>query len=123
MSTIKISDDRLDSFYNQNPDFDILQFNLLNGQTNNLNWENIERETTLDLLKKYQRLLRINPNVEIAKRLLNAPSELESSIQSRSLQDQPTPSPFLERNGNKSGVGIDSAHAIASMTEVRSPIL
>ena len=71
MSTIKISDDRLNSFYNQNPDFDILQFNLLNGQTNNLNWENVERETTLNLLKKYQRLLRINPNPEIAKKLLN----------------------------------------------------
>jgi len=73
MSTIKISDDRLNSFYNQNPDFDILQFNLLNGKTNSLNWDNLDREITLDLLKKYQRLLRINPNVEIAKRLLNAP--------------------------------------------------
>ena len=96
MSIIKVSDDRLNSFYSQNPDFDILQFNLLNGQTNNLNWENVERETSLELLKKYQRLLRINPNPEIAKKLLNAPSQSESSIQSRSLaalQSQPFPFP------------------------------
>ena len=87
---IAISDDRLNSFYNQNPDFDILQFNLLNGQTNNLNWQNIEQETTLDLLKQYQRLLRLNPNPEIADKLLNT-----SSPSGR----------------------LDSAHAIASMTE------
>ena len=95
MTIIEVSDDRLNSFYNQNPDFDILQFNLLNGQTNNLNWENLERETTLELLKKYQRLLRINPNPEIAKRLLNAPSSSESSIQSSSAsQDQPPAAPL-----------------------------
>lgn len=87
-STITISDDRLNSFYNQNQDFDILQFNFINGQTNQLKWENVEQETTLELLKKYQRLLRINPNEEIAKQLLD-----------------------------KSGVNLDSAHAIASMTE------
>jgi len=51
MTTLKISDDRLNSFYNQNPDFDILKFNLLNGQTSSLNWENVERETTLEILK------------------------------------------------------------------------
>lgn len=66
MTTIRISDDRLIFFYSQNHDFDVLEFNFLNGQTNNLNWENIEQETTLDLLKKYQRLLRINPDLEIA---------------------------------------------------------
>ncbi|NEO95077.1 MAG: hypothetical protein F6K56_34740 [Moorea sp. SIO3G5] len=57
MSTIKVSDARLNSLYNQNPDFDILQFNFRNGQADKLNWDNLERETTLDLLKKYQRLL------------------------------------------------------------------
>ncbi|AOX01981.1 hypothetical protein BJP34_23395 [Moorena producens PAL-8-15-08-1] len=72
MSTIKISDNNLNSFYNQNPDFDILQFNFRNGEADKLNWDNLERETTLDLLKKYQRLLRINPNPDIAKKLLNA---------------------------------------------------
>jgi len=51
MTIIEVSDDRLNSFYNKNPDFDILRFNLLNGQTNNLNWENIERKSTLDLLR------------------------------------------------------------------------
>lgn len=66
MTTIQISDDHLVFFYSQNPDFDVLDFNFINGQTNNLNWENIEQETTLDLLKKYQRLLRINPDLEIA---------------------------------------------------------
>nr|MDJ0899043.1 neuraminidase-like domain-containing protein [Xenococcus sp. MO_188.B8] len=116
VSTIKISDDRLNSFYNQNPDFDILKFNLLNGQTKNLNWDNIERETTLDLLKKYQRLLRINPNPEIAKKLLNAPSQSELNIQSRSAsQDQPSAAPL--RFPSEEGLGVGSAHAIASMTE------
>ena len=71
MSIIKVSDDRLSNFYTQNPDFDILKFNLLNGQVNRLNWANIEQETVLDLLKKYQRLLRIHPDVEIAKKLLD----------------------------------------------------
>ena len=66
MTTIRISDNRLNFFYSQNPDFDVIGFNFFNGQTNNLNWENIEQETTLDLLKKYQRLLRINPDLEIA---------------------------------------------------------
>ena len=127
MSIIKVSDERLNYFYNQNPDFDILKFNLLNGQTNNLNWENIEQETTLNLLRKYQRLLRINPNPEIAKKLLNAPSQSGLSIQSRSLTapgEQPTPSPTHpqplpggEQEGNESGVSLDSAHAIASLTE------
>ena len=119
MSTITISDDRLNSFYSQNPDFDILKFNLLNGQTNNLNWENLERETTLDLLKKYQRLLRINPNPEIAKKLLNAPSSSESSVQSRSASQDQTPAAPLRFPSSEGSVGggLDSAHAIASMTE------
>ncbi len=124
MTTIKISDDRLNSFYNQNPDFDILQFNLLNGQTNNLNWENVDRETSLELLKKYQRLLRINSNPEIAKKLLNAPSQSVSNIQSRSLAAQPTPSPSQDGNlthpqplPGGEVVSLDSAQAIASMTE------
>ncbi|WP_202221793.1 hypothetical protein, partial [Okeania sp. KiyG1] len=71
MSTIKISDDRLNSFYKQNSDFDILKFNFRNGETDKLNWDNLKRETILDLLKKYQRLLRLNDNPEIAKALLN----------------------------------------------------
>ncbi|NET82767.1 MAG: hypothetical protein F6J94_12790 [Moorea sp. SIO1F2] len=47
MSTINISDDRLNTFYNQNPDFDILQFNFRNGQADNLNWENLVRSPAL----------------------------------------------------------------------------
>ncbi len=88
MSTIKISDDDLNTFYNQNPDFDILQFNLLNGQVNSLNWEGVEQETTLKLLKKYQRLLRINPNPEIAKRLLN--TSLSQQAEQTSAPSSPT---------------------------------
>ncbi|NEO39247.1 MAG: hypothetical protein F6J90_24085 [Moorea sp. SIOASIH] len=122
MTTIKVSDARLNSLYNQNPDFDILQFNFRNGQADNLNWDNLDRETILELLKKYQRLLRINPNPEIAKKLLNALTPSESSTMSSSLavpQTQPTPNPSQEGNesGNESGVSIDSAHGIASLTE------
>ncbi|MGK7892454.1 MAG: hypothetical protein AB4372_02075 [Xenococcus sp. (in: cyanobacteria)] len=150
MTIIEVSDDRLNSFYNQNPDFDILQFNLLNRQTNNLNWENLERETTLNLLKKYQRLLRINPNPEIAKRLLNtslspqaeqtsAPSSPTTNIESvsarsaqtaRSAESSITEGQNLaasEIQSDSPGASqepslpaIDSAHAIASMTEAQS---
>ncbi|MEO1466963.1 MAG: Tc toxin subunit A, partial [Cyanobacteria bacterium J06633_1] len=92
MSTIKIADTRLNSFYNQNPDFDILQFNFLNGEVDRLALGNAERGTTLALLQKYQRLLRIEPNPEIAEKLINLSSP----------------------SGN-----VDSAHAIASMTEAQ----
>ncbi len=114
---IKISDDRLDSFYSQNPEFDILQFNLLDGQTNNLNWENVERETTLNLLKKYQRLLRINPNPEIAKKLLNGTSQAESPIQSDSPTTSSAQQPEQPQASSFPHPAIDSAQAIASMTE------
>ncbi|NEO78961.1 hypothetical protein [Moorena sp. SIO4G3] len=50
MSTINISDDRLNTFYKQNPDFDILQFNFRNGEADNLNWDNLDRETILALV-------------------------------------------------------------------------
>ena len=116
-SKIKISDARLTSFYDRNPDFDILKFNLLNGQTNNLDWENIERKETLNLLKKYQRLLRINPNPAIAKKLIDRQSQPATSIQSdspalSSAQQKQSPS-----SNSQQQPAIDSAHAIASMTE------
>ncbi|NEO78964.1 Tc toxin subunit A [Moorena sp. SIO4G3] len=98
MSTIKISDNNLNSFYNQNPDFDILQFNFRNGQADKLNWDNLERETILELLKKYQRLLRLNPDPEIAKALLNQST-------------QPREGEVL------SSEELDSAHAIAAIPE------
>ena len=114
-SIITVPDDHLNFFYEQNPKFDILQFNLLNGQTNKFNWgdkkeDDLYQEKTLNLLKKYQRLLRINPNPEIAKKLLNASSSSKSKIQSRSA------SQAASLLGGAEG-GLDSAHAIASMTE------
>ena len=97
MTTIKISDNDLDRFYSLNPNFDILEFNLSDqAALSQLDWENLDRETILELLKKYQRLLWINPDPEIAKKLLK---------------------PSLQASEEGIGVGLDSAHAIASMSE------
>ncbi|MEO1373067.1 MAG: neuraminidase-like domain-containing protein [Cyanobacteria bacterium J06635_10] len=126
MSTIKISDSRLEKFYDLNPDFDILKFNLLNGKTNELKWEdNGKRETTLDLLKKYQRLLRINPNPKIAKKLLNAteqatqPSSDSMVAPQLSIKGVTPIAMQAQPQEAKAPVQLncDSAHAIASMTE------
>ncbi|NET82765.1 MAG: hypothetical protein F6J94_12775 [Moorea sp. SIO1F2] len=60
MSTIKISDPNLDRFYTQNYNFDILKFNLrYQAALSQLNWQDLEQPSILDLLKKYQRLLRL----------------------------------------------------------------
>ena len=113
MSTIRISDNDLDRFYSQNPNFDILKFNLsARAALSRLNWENLDRETVLELLKKYQRLLRINPDPEIAKKLLKPSLQAESNIQNRSLAAPQAPATTAPPT-------IDSAQAIASMSEVQ----
>jgi len=80
MSTIKISDPNLDSFYGQNPNFDILNFDFYNPselsqlktklQTANVGVNQADGEETITALKAYQRLLRVNPNVNIVRTLL-----------------------------------------------------
>jgi WD40 repeat protein len=105
MSTIKISNSKLDSFYNQNPNFDILQYNLCDETAlSQLNWQNLDRPALVELLKKYQRLLRLNPNPEIAKKLLNPSPDNSGRLRA-------TPGDTIN-NG-----GLDSAHAIAAIPE------
>jgi Tc toxin complex TcA C-terminal TcB-binding domain/Neuraminidase-like domain/Concanavalin A-like lectin/glucanases superfamily/Salmonella virulence plasmid 28.1kDa A protein len=105
MSTIKISDSKLDSFYSQNPNFDILQYNLCDETAlSQLNWQNLDRPALVELLKKYQRLLRLNPNPEIAKKLLNPSPDNAGRLRA-------TPGDTIN-NG-----GLDSAHAIAAIPE------
>ncbi len=49
MTTIRISDNDLDRFYSQNPNFDILKFNLSDrAALSQLDWENLDRETVLE---------------------------------------------------------------------------
>ncbi len=96
------TDEILKPFFDDNEEFDLLSFNFFDeAAVNDLNWkglkrekENLDREEIVEHLKKYQRLLRIHPNPEIAKKLLNASSSA-------------TPTQLKP----------DSAHAIASMTE------
>ncbi|MCC5633837.1 hypothetical protein LC613_41200 [Nostoc sphaeroides CHAB 2801] len=105
MSTITISDSKLDSFYSQNPNFDILQYNLCDETAQSqLNWQNLDRPALVELLKKYQRLLRLNPNPEIAKKLLNPSPENSGRLRA-------TPGDTIN-NG-----ALDSAHAIAAIPE------
>jgi hypothetical protein len=105
MSTIKISDSNLDSFYSQNPDFDILQYNLCDETAlSQLNWQNLDRPALVELLKKYQRLLRLNPNPEIAKKLLNPSPDNAGRLRA-------TPGDTINNSG------LDSAHAIAAIPE------
>ncbi|HEU5227781.1 MAG TPA: neuraminidase-like domain-containing protein, partial [Ktedonobacteraceae bacterium] len=71
MSTITISDNRLTTFYQQNPNFDILHVNLSDqAALSKLNLQGLDQTITLDLLKKYQRLLRLNPDPKVAMALL-----------------------------------------------------
>ncbi|MGK7892451.1 MAG: LamG-like jellyroll fold domain-containing protein, partial [Xenococcus sp. (in: cyanobacteria)] len=123
---------------------DVLKFNFLNGEVDKLDWEGLEskKEKILDLLKKYQRLLRINPNPEIAKRLLNTSLSPQTeqaqatnieSVSARSPQTAISAESSITEGQNlaaseiqsdspgasqqSSLPAIDSAHAIAFMTE------
>lgn len=71
MSVITLSDSRLGKFYPQNSTFDILTCNFSNQTAlSQLNWQGLDQATIVDLLKQYQRLLRLNPNPIIAQNLL-----------------------------------------------------
>ncbi|OPF15853.1 hypothetical protein B1L04_25960 [Microcystis aeruginosa KW] len=105
MSTIKITDSKLNAFYNQNPNFDILQQDLNNeAALSQLNWENLDRSKIIDLLKKYQRLLRLNRDPEVAQQLLK-PTLRSSTVTAENASASP---PLAS---------LDSAHAIAAIPE------
>lgn len=127
---ITITDTRLTTFYKQNPNFDILQFNLSNqAQLTGLNWQGLDQPTILDLLKKYQRLLRLNPDPTIAMTLLNtpvqsaAPATLQLSTTVRAAQPLPTQAaPPVAAQTPVSGAqpeGLDSAQAIAAIPQAQ----
>jgi hypothetical protein len=62
MKRIIISDPKLDPFYDQNPNFDILNADLKDLEAD---------EDTIELLKKYQRLLQLKADPDIAQALIN----------------------------------------------------
>lgn len=71
MPAIIVPDTRLETFYRHNPAFDIVQANLT-GQSElaGLNWQDVEQAPTLEVLKQYQRLLRLYPDPAVAQALL-----------------------------------------------------
>ena len=107
MSTIKISDPNLDSFYGQNPNFDILNFDFYNPselsqlktklQTANVGVNQADGEETITALKAYQRLLRVNPNVNIVRTLL------ENGIDSAHKITALSQTQFIKEYGSKLG--------------------
>ncbi|WP_019500352.1 neuraminidase-like domain-containing protein [Pseudanabaena sp. PCC 6802] len=119
MATIKISDNNLDRFYSQNSDFDILKFNFSDrAELSQLHWQGLEQEqvTILELLKKYQRLLRLHPEPSVATALLNSPLP-------QSVEPAPTSGEALTATLAVSATqpkrSLDSAHAIAAIPQAQ----
>jgi hypothetical protein len=79
ISIIKITDPTLDSFYKNNPDFDILHFDFFNPaelsqleaqlKTAGIAPEEIEKK--VDELKAHNRLLGLHPNLELTQGLID----------------------------------------------------
>ncbi|GLV55921.1 hypothetical protein KDH_27650 [Dictyobacter sp. S3.2.2.5] len=142
MQPITITDNRLTTFYKQNADFDILHINL-SDQTalSRLNWHGLDQASIVDLLKKYQRLLRLNPDPNVAMALLGvapvqsavsaqaAPLPATEQVQATlSLAAQPAPPAPVSAlpaqaapaaptpaTSTAQAPALDSAHAIAAI--------
>jgi hypothetical protein len=62
----------LGAFADANPDFDIIEADLLRaGRLDTLRWEGVERDGTLALLRRLQRVLRVEPDLPTARVLLD----------------------------------------------------
>jgi hypothetical protein len=76
---LKSTSEKLGQFYDDNPDFNILTFDFLDSQ--NVSKLKVPEKGSSALIKKimsYQRLLRIDPKVSVAKQLIS--DNLDSSI-------------------------------------------
>lgn len=81
---LKLNDLELNSIFSANPDFDILNFDFYNNDTvKGLNLENSAEQ--MEKLKAYQRLLRIYPDEEIAKKLMD--KQLDSACKIANLPE------------------------------------
>jgi hypothetical protein len=136
-----ITDNRLATFYKQNPNFDILSFNLSDQLALvGLNWQGLDQTSIVELLKKYQRLLRLHPDPNVAMALLGV-SPAQSTVSAQpapphaagmaqavlSLAAQPAPTPETSQapvspsaaqastTSTAQTAGLDSAHAIAAI--------
>lgn len=118
---IHIDDKRLASFYKQHPDFNILTFNFFDkNEVESLNMDSSASATAqLDLLKSYQRVLRLFPNEEVAMRLIQ--SGLDSSVKITELNR----GKFIREEGPKFGVNGDkiAAKIYDSATNSRSRVM
>src|SRR5947207_2833322 len=121
MQTGKIEDSRLNTFYTQNPDFDILSFNLsAPTELSRLNWQNLDQATILNLLKQYQRLLRLHPDPNVAMTLLGASQAQDvqpERLQLAAKESTSTGEPASQEAASSEALpkGLDSAQAIASL--------
>lgn len=118
---IQIKDKRLSSFFQKHSGFDILTFNFLNKiDLDSLKLGNNKTaDSTLELLKSYQRVLRLFPNPEIGKILIQ--SGLDSSLKITELNR----GKFIAEQGAKFGVNGDhiAAEIYNSATAMRSKVM
>ena len=117
-STLNINNQELASFYEMNPDFDILTFNFLDSKDP----QNIKGQLTdsrVKTLMAYQRVLRLYPDVDVANELLA--DKLDSSIKITNLGQ----SVFVNTYGPRLGAkGTDIARKIyAAATHSKSRVM
>ncbi|MGZ8157189.1 MAG: Tc toxin subunit A-related protein [Methylobacter sp.] len=107
INTIKITDPTLDSFYKNNPDFDILHFDFINqADAGSLKLGEPDKDATLQKLMAYQRLLRVTPSPEAAVTLYENAMDSAHKITSIS-QTQ-----FIKEFGSKLEGGSTEARQV-----------
>lgn len=117
---IQIKDSMLASFYEMNPDFDILTFNFLDPNVaQSLNSKGLVKDTHVKKLMAYQRVLRLYPDVAVANELIA--DKLDSSIKITNLGH----SVFLNTYGPRFGKnGTDIARDLyAAATHCKSRVM
>lgn len=98
INTIKITDPTLDSFYKNNPDFDVLTFDFHNKESlAGLSIPESDKNETTKELMAYQRLLRLYPDASVAQRLIS--DNIDSSIKITAISQ----SVFIKTYGPKFG--------------------
>ncbi|MFL5587807.1 MAG: neuraminidase-like domain-containing protein, partial [Ktedonobacteraceae bacterium] len=129
MSTIIIPG--LEAFYKQNPNFDILHFNLSDQtEVSRLNWQGLDQPSIMHLLTAYQRVLRLYPaDPKVAMALLGAsappegttelPTSSKVALQSSQVAAQQQSAGTAPITTNGSPRPLNSAQAIAAMPEAQ----
>jgi len=99
---IKLTKPEFASLYKQNPDFDILHFDFHNDEVvSQLKLKGQRKIGNIETLKTYQRLLRINPNEEVAEKLIS-----QGIISAQHIAAMPEKE-FVKRYKGLLGIGDD----------------